>query len=421
MKTAHFEPLESRQMMSVTLGRNLVVNGDGEARPTAPALGLSLTPGWDTSGEFTIEQYGSPDMPKQTSPGPANRGRNFLAGGRADRPGQPMLNESIATQAINLSSIAADVDADRISYNLSAYLGGFRAEADDMKIHVMCVGRQLQQLSAQTLTGPTASVRQNLTGLFGQAISGRVPAGTHAILIDLVATRKFRRYIDGFVDNVELKLSSTSPLTHGTVAGRVINDANGNGRLDGGEKGLAGVTVFVDKDKDKRFDKGELRATSDLAGNYLIESVPAGNVHLRQIVPGTYRATDFVARTVTVRGGLTTAAQDFGDSQTALITGNVFADADGNRRRGAAEGGLAGVKVFLDLNGNGEHDEEFERSATTDANGNYSFAVKHGTYTVRPELPAAAQQTLPARNAGLVVKVAKGAKSAGNVFGIRPI
>ena len=62
------------------------------------------------------------------------------------------------------------------------------------------------------------------------------------------------------------------------------------------------------------------------------------------------------------------------------ITGRVFNDLnrDGN---GAADGGLAGVTVFLDANGNGVLDSS-ETRAVTGADGSYSLPAATGTQTV---------------------------------------
>jgi photosystem II stability/assembly factor-like uncharacterized protein len=64
------------------------------------------------------------------------------------------------------------------------------------------------------------------------------------------------------------------------------------------------------------------------------------------------------------------------------ISGIVFEDPDGDGVYGAADKGMAGVSVFLDVNGNGKHDA-FEYHTTTNAEGRFAFdKVPPGTYTV---------------------------------------
>ena len=75
---------------------------------------------------------------------------------------------------------------------------------------------------------------------------------------------------------------------------------------------------------------------------------------------------------------------DFGNWTPGSINGMKFNDLE--RQRGPAdlgEPGLSGFTVFLDANHNGVLDVG-ERSTTTDANGNFSFAnLGSGTYRVR--------------------------------------
>src|SRR5205085_4668254 len=80
------------------------------------------------------------------------------------------------------------------------------------------------------------------------------------------------------------------------------------------------------------------------------------------------------------------ATANFQFSQTAIIRGNVFHDANGNKVKDAAEAGQAGVVVYLDINNNGVLDF-LDVKTTTDASGNYQFVVPFGTYVVREAAP----------------------------------
>ncbi len=408
MNRSQFESLESRQLMAVSLGTNLVLNGNAEYGPSAP--------GWNTASGFTVAHYGTPGLPDLASPGPADRGTSFFSGGKQTTPGVPPQAE----QRIDISELAADIDAGRIVSNLSAWLGGYKMEGDDMYIRRAFNDATGKEISFTGRIGPSPAERGGQTAFALRSIVEDVPVGTRAITINLLATKKVGAVHDGYADNISLLLSSKAGNAKGFISGNVYNDANGDKKEGAAEKGLAGVTVFVDRNKNAKLDKGEFKATSGADGKYLISGVPAGTVHLRQIVPGTFRATDAVARKVTVRGGLTTTGQKFGDSQTVVIAGNVFSDTNANGKRNAGEGGLAGVKVFLDANNNGEHDDT-EQSATSDANGNFSFVTRHGTYTVRQEAQPGTRQTAPAKNKPLVITLAKGKTSFGNLFGVTRI
>ncbi|MEP1075191.1 putative Ig domain-containing protein [Leptolyngbya sp. PL-A3] len=133
-------------------------------------------------------------------------------------------------------------------------------------------------------------------------------------------------------------------------------------------------------------------------------------------VPGTLTVGERYTFTVEVndrRGGsdrqtFTVEAQDnnvrkgFGE-----IKGSVWIDGNSDGQRGATEGGLAGVPVYLDLNANGQLDpgEPVDVTAidnpttlTVDETGQYHFRdLAPGTYVVRQVNPAGFVQTSPNR------------------------
>ena len=69
---------------------------------------------------------------------------------------------------------------------------------------------------------------------------------------------------------------STVP-TGGSITGTVFNDANGNGKQDSGELGIAGVFVYNDANNNGKFDAGELSTTTNASGVYSFHQLePAG-------------------------------------------------------------------------------------------------------------------------------------------------
>ena len=427
-------------MMSVALNTNLLVNGDAEIVPPppmpVPAQPLVPLPppgpvvkGWRTFGAFEAVRYGERGMPSLASPGPGARGNMLFAGGMSETA-SATPDTSGAVQFIDISSIAADVDAGRISFNFSAFLGGYGFEKDSMRatlvfnngmlIPPMGPAVMLSPPPGPYLVSPTPAKRKGVTGLMEARLGGDVPVGTRAIAVQLLATKTYGKYIDGFADNVELKLSSSMPMNQGVVAGRVMNDANGNGRLDLGELGVPNALVFSDRNQNGNPDAGEPSATTDAAGAYSMQTAPGLNV-IRQVPPAGFRSTGALVRKVMVEGGLTTTGHSFLASQTGVITGSTFEDWNGNGKRDKGDEPLTAVDVFLDINKNGKFDKGEPRTMT-DRKGNFSFVAPAGTYTIRQREPAALfKQTLPAKGKGIVVKLAAGATSKGSVFCLRPI
>ncbi len=85
-----------------------------------------------------------------------------------------------------------------------------------------------------------------------------------------------------------IQVTSTD-LQNGVVTGTKFEDINDNGQRDGGEPGLAGVTIYVDLNGNLNFDAGEPFAVSSSDGSYSISDVPPGTHALREVVPIGYR------------------------------------------------------------------------------------------------------------------------------------
>ena len=76
------------------------------------------------------------------------------------------------------------------------------------------------------------------------------------------------------------------------LAGSVFTDADSSTTFDTTEKGLAGLTVFVDANANGRLDKGESSAVTDRGGNYQFKGLAAGTYSLGVVAPaGTGQTT----------------------------------------------------------------------------------------------------------------------------------
>jgi hypothetical protein len=80
--------------------------------------------------------------------------------------------------------------------------------------------------------------------------------------------------------------ASTSPTDTGSISGRKILDFNGNGILDGTDRGFEGI-VFELRDA-----SGQVRtATSNANGDFSFSNLPAGTYVLREILPENFFQT----------------------------------------------------------------------------------------------------------------------------------
>lgn len=185
-------------------GVNLIRNGDAEEGNPAGCIVQASVPGWTRGeGQFTTCRYGTPDYPSASSPGPPNRGNNFFWGGN--------VAKSVATQSIDVSFAAADIDRGGVSYNLSGYLGGYSNQDDNVTVRAIFRSSPFA-IAGQASIGPVlAAERQNTTGMVLKSATGTVPAGTRAIEIQVEVNRAQGTANDGYADNLSLVLSLGAP------------------------------------------------------------------------------------------------------------------------------------------------------------------------------------------------------------------
>jgi hypothetical protein len=190
---------------SSVLGSNLVVNGDAESGPgSTDGSVVSSIPGFTTTGAFTVVQYGAAGgYPDSTSPGPANRGANFFAGG-------PGAATSTGSQFIDVSSASAQINTGKVTYDLSGYLGGFSSQGDNAVVTATFMGVTGAPLGTATIGPVTPAQRNDVTGLLFQDQTGMVPVGTEGIDFVITMNRLDGSYNDGYADNLSLVLAVPS-------------------------------------------------------------------------------------------------------------------------------------------------------------------------------------------------------------------
>jgi hypothetical protein len=183
---------------SSLLGGNLVVNGNAEAGPALPkSVGAQ---GWATTGHFTAVNYGYDDYPNKLAPGPSDRGSRLFTGGTSDAV-------STASQAADVSSLGPAIDAGKVHYNFSAWIGGYASQRDYATVTATFYNASHTRLNSVQLGPVTSADRQGITALLRRQSSGPVPAGTRTIGVKVVSTRTEGASNDGYTDNISLTLS----------------------------------------------------------------------------------------------------------------------------------------------------------------------------------------------------------------------
>lgn len=192
--------------------RNLVVNGDAESGPaaaTASATPVTNIPGWTTTGSFAVGTYGGDGFMQPSDYGPVNRGKQLFWGGS----GNP---RSTAVQTIDLGAYAADIDAGKVKYYLSGYLGFNFGSFDNITLISLKVELQNSSgadLLTATAAGPTEEDVNIPGGLLLRTTSGFIPPNVRKakVTIDLYLPNSGNAGNNYAADNISLVLT-TDPM-----------------------------------------------------------------------------------------------------------------------------------------------------------------------------------------------------------------
>ena len=180
---------------------NLVVNGDAETNPGSGYSNTVVPSGWTTTSNFTAALYsvgGSSDLNTAYSAA-VGGGLNFFSGGLSN-------GLSTAMQLINISDLAASIDAGGLTAAFSALIGGYANQGDNIVINAIFQDALHGTLSTQTLGPITATDRGNQSELLARSTNSLVPTGARFVEILMTSTRLDGSYNDGYADNLSFVL-----------------------------------------------------------------------------------------------------------------------------------------------------------------------------------------------------------------------
>jgi len=215
---------------------NLLVNGNAEtgtgssdSSTTAPVP----IPGWTTTPNITEHTYdpaGSAAFPDVNASAAIGGGMQFFAGGPDNATDNTV---ETATQNVDVSAAATEVDAGTVTATLSADLGGFSTQGDNAAVTASFLASAGAQLGTLTIGPVTAADRNNTTQLLHRSASGTVPPGTRTVHVVLTATKTDGAYNDAYADNLSLTLagSSGAPPTPTPVIGKTLNATAVKGKV----------------------------------------------------------------------------------------------------------------------------------------------------------------------------------------------
>ncbi|MBI5217056.1 MAG: hypothetical protein HY960_14975, partial [Ignavibacteriae bacterium] len=164
-----------------------------------------------------------------------------------------------------------------------------------------------------------------------------------------------------------------------SISGMKFNDMDGDGTKDEGDSGLSGWRIYLN-------GSATDSATTDANGNYSLTNLGPGTYTLSEGVQAGWVQTTANPSAITTSSGTDVSGQNFGNFEKVSIGGMKFNDMDGDGTKDAEDTGLSGWKIYL----SGSATD----SATTDANGSYTFVeLGPGTYSLSEGVQAGWMQT----------------------------
>ncbi len=188
--------------------------------------------------------------------------------------------------------------------------------------------------------------------------------------------------------------TTTAPTTTGMIVGTVYNDTNTNMSKDSGENGVSGFTVNLRQGTG--FGSSIFKTTTtDANGYYTFGNLNSGtySIELVNMSPWTQDTVDYNSVALSSSTSLTENFAVHNPNATSTptttpgtISGEVYNDLNHNEKLNVGEAGIAGFTINLYNSAGANSGKKMKTpfmSATTDANGMYSFAnLPAGTYSV---------------------------------------
>ncbi len=184
---------------------NIVVNGNAEGGPGATnTTDVFAPPGWEALPNVTAVAYGTDQFPGTEISSAIGGGSNFFAGG----PDNGFGGSTVATQTIDLSGSAGDLDGSDVNVVLSADVGGFAGQSDSSTITAVFTNQDGSGVTgAVGLVPATPEDRNGMTGFVRRSECIGLSPGTRQAIVQTFMQRDEGSYNDGYADNISITLT----------------------------------------------------------------------------------------------------------------------------------------------------------------------------------------------------------------------
>lgn len=200
------------------LGAELIRNGGAEGNEFGQASSdrypayVGSAPYWvRTAGQVEPVAYGKSGGYPTLADAPAGSGSTFFRGGE--------YALSVGEQIVDVSALAAQIDAGTLRYRAAGAFGGVASQQDFAQLTVSFYGANFELFDAVEIGGFDAADRGNVTRLLRDAHSGLVPVGTRNVRAVLTMTAVgFGGANNGYADDLSLVLPEPGATLAGGLA-----------------------------------------------------------------------------------------------------------------------------------------------------------------------------------------------------------
>ena len=194
-------------------GGNLVQNPGAEDSPGSDVPTVVKPVGWATTGKFSTWAYPAAegDWPTRAFAATIGGGKNFFAGGPGDNSGKQTTHT--ASQTIDVSGAATEIDAGQVGATLTAFIGGYTAAEDLATVTARFLNAAGAELGSVRVGPVSRDDRKLKTVLLKRTAQANVPPNTRSIAVVITVTADGNGANHAFVDNISLMLGKASTAT----------------------------------------------------------------------------------------------------------------------------------------------------------------------------------------------------------------
>lgn len=185
---------------------NLLANSSAEAGPGGldGTATVGPVPSWHLMRHFNVVSYGAHVLNFAITP-PPSFARSIGAGFQLFTGGNTGADSS-AAQTVSLSGERPEIAAGGAKLTLRAYLGGYGAQNDRMRITVYELGRAHNIIGSFAIGPVSAASRHDQTALLRRSASSSVPSRTVAARVVIQAIHDSGTYNNALADTVTLTI-----------------------------------------------------------------------------------------------------------------------------------------------------------------------------------------------------------------------